>query len=122
MKKINKPRKIKNAKLSKRKYKKIVYHKGSSYMKQIMLQPDSPLNTNEYLIDNNSSSFCNDDEDFFDIKVSSIIKFNNDPNSELDLREEIQNELTNDDTINFNEELLKKKEQKKYNDKCRCYF
>jgi hypothetical protein len=108
MKKINKPRKIKNAKLPKRKSKKIVYHKGSSYMKQIMLQPDSPLNTNEYLIDNNSSSFCNDDEDCCDIKTSSIIKFNNDINSELNIREENQNELTNDETINFNEDLTQK--------------
>ena len=110
MKKIKKSRKIKNEKYSskrKRKFKKIIYPKGSPFMKQIWLQPDTPLNTNEYLIDNNSSSFYNDDEDLFDIKISSTLKFNNDTNSEVDFREENQNELTNDNTINFNENLNK---------------
>ena len=108
MKKIKITKKINNAKLSKRKCRKKIYHKGSSFLKKIMLQPDSPLNTNEYLIDNNSSSFFNDDEDFFDIKVSSAIKFNNDTNSEIDLFEENQSQLTNDNTINFNDNLNQK--------------
>ena len=108
MKKIKISRKINNAKLSKRKFKKKIYHKGSSLMKKMMLQPDSPLNTNEYLIENNSSSFFNDDEDFFNIKVSSAIKFNNNINSEIDIFEENQSELTNDNTINFNENLNQK--------------
>ena len=113
MKKIKITKKINNAKLSKRKCRKKIYHKGSSFLKKIMLQPDSPLNTNEYLIDNNSSSFFNDDEDFFDIKVSSAIKFNNDTNSEIDLFEENQSQLTNDNTINFNENLNQKTERAK---------
>ena len=113
MKKIKISRKINNSKLSKRKCKKKIYHKGSSFRKQIMYQPDSPLNTNEYLIDNNSSSFFNDDEDFFDIKVSNRIKFNNDTNSEIDLIEENQNELTKDNSINFNENLNQKIEREK---------
>jgi hypothetical protein len=59
MKKIKISRKINNSKLSKKKCKKKIYHKGSSFRKQIMYQPDSPLNTNEYLIDNNSFSISN---------------------------------------------------------------
>ena len=108
MKKMMKPRKIKNGKLSKRKCKKNIYLRGVSYLEQIMLQPDSPLNTNEYLINNNSSSFYNEDEGFFDIKESSSIKFNNGANSELDLSEENQEELTKDSSINFNEEFKQK--------------
>ena len=53
-------------------------------------------------------------KDFFDIKVSNRIKFNNDTNSEIDLIEENQNELTKDNSINFNDNSKNKNKTRTY--------
>ena len=68
-------------------------------------QIESPHNTNEYLINNNSSPFFMDDdeEDSTIIKPSSILLFEDDANSELDLFSIKDLDSTNEESMILNE-------------------
>ena len=73
-----------------------------------LLQPDSPFNNNEYLINVNSSPFWNDDEeDSIEIIPSSIININNDTNFENYILYERSFEVTKENSVKENNEKEK---------------
>lgn len=107
MKKIMKLRKIE---LKCRHLKKVLSRKNNSNKvsfrrKYLYEQIESPHNTNEYLINNNSSPFFLDDdeEDSTIIKPSSILVFEDDVNSELDLFSVKDLNSTNEESMILNE-------------------
>ena len=77
MKRILKLKKIKKSNYITKKYsKKKKYTQRSSFWRKNMKQIESPYNTNEFLIENNSSPFLNEEEeDSIIIKPVAIIKF-----------------------------------------------
>ena len=77
MKRILKLKKIKKSNYITKKYsKKKKYTKRSSFWRKNMEQIESPYNTNEFLIENNSSPFLDEEEeDSIIIKPVAIIKF-----------------------------------------------
>ena len=86
MKKIIKLKKIRKTKRSKKDFRKKAYNKKKFSIYKNIFDIESPYNNNEYLINNGSSPFIIDEEveDSIEIKDSSLIFFN-DGNSELDL-------------------------------------
>lgn len=107
MKKIMKLRKID---LKCKHLKKLISRKNNSNKiscrrKYLYQQIESPCNTNEYLINNNSSPFFIDDEeeDSPIIKPSSILVFEDDANSELDLFSIKDLNSTNEESMILNE-------------------
>lgn len=96
------PQKSKHIK--KRLKKKRFTKKISLKKKDLFEQIESPYNTNEYLINNQSSPFIiEDEEDSLNIKPSSIILLEDDTNSELYLFNIKDSESTNDESLIFNE-------------------
>ena len=67
--------------LSKKKYSRKMLLQKKIFLKQI----ESPHNTNDFLMNNQSSPFLIEDDDSLMIKPSYIIAFEDDANSELDL-------------------------------------
>lgn len=107
MKKIMKLRKID---LKCKHLKKVFSRKNNSNKvsyrrKYLYNQIESPHNTNEYLINNNSSPFFIDDdeEDSTIIKPSSILVFEDEANSELDLFSVKDLNSTNEESMILNE-------------------
>ena len=86
MKRILKFKKIKSSNNAKKSKKKKT-QKNKSFMKKYFLKIGSPHNTNDYLINENSSPFWNDenDEDSISTMPYNFIKFSQETNSELDL-------------------------------------
>ncbi len=71
-------------------------------------QFDSPHNTNEYLMNVNSSPFWNDDdEDSIELIPSSSINFNSDTNFETNLFFDREIEITKEKTLKNNNEKEK---------------
>ena len=107
MKKIMKLRKIelKCKHLKKVLSRKSNFNKVSFRRKYLYKHIESPHNTNEYLINNNSSPFFIDDdeEDSTIIKPSSILVFEDDPNSEFDLFSIKDLNSTNEESMILNE-------------------
>ena len=107
MKKIMKLRKIelKCKHLKKVLSRKNNFNKVSFRRKYLYKHIESPHNTNEYLINNNSSPFFIDDdeEDSTIIKPSSILVFEDDPNSEFDLFSIKDLNSTNEESMILNE-------------------
>ena len=82
--------------------------------KYIYQQIQSPLNTNEYLINNHSSPFFSEeDEDSIIIKPISIIQFEEDKKTEIELFSMNDLNSTNDESVMFNEKSENLKEQMK---------
>ena len=96
MKRIIKLKKIRKAKHFKECFSKKRY-RNRCYLYKNIFQIGSPYNTNEYLINNCSSPFITDEdnEDSIEIKDSSLLYFN-DGNSELDLFDCKDEEMTNE--------------------------
>ncbi len=95
--------------LSKKKYSRKMLLQKKIFLKQI----ESPHNTNDFLMNNQSSPFfIEDDEDSLMIKPSYIISFEDDANSELDLFSIKELESTNEESMIVNEKSFVEKEQK----------
>ena len=95
--------------LSKKKYSRKMLLQKKIFLKQI----ESPHNTNDFLMNNQSSPFfIEDDEDSYMIKPSYIISFEDDANSELDLFSIKELESTNEESMIVNEKSFVEKEQK----------
>ena len=106
MKKVMKFRRIlqKSKRIKKRLTKKKFSRKISLKNKYLFKQIESPYNTNEYLINNQSSPFyIEDEEDSINIEPSSIILLEDDTNSELNLSNMKDSESTNDESMILNE-------------------
>ena len=106
MKKVMKFRRIlqKSKRIKKRLTKKKFSRKISLKKKYLFKQIESPYNTNEYLINNQSSPFyIEDEEDSINIEPSSIILLEDDTNSELNLSNMKDSESTNDESMILNE-------------------
>ena len=106
MKKVKKFRRIfqKSKTIKKFLTKKCFSKKISLKKKYLFKQIESPNNTNEFLISNQSSPFClEDEEDSITIKPSSIIFLEDDSNSELYLFNLKDSESTKDESMIFNE-------------------
>ena len=115
MKKIMKLRRI-LAKINKHnkecRSKKKNSRKISFKKKYLFQQIESPLNTNEFLINNGSSPFlAYDDEDSINIKPSSIIRLEDDTNPEINIFDLKDNESTNEESMILNEKFDSEKEQ-----------
>ena len=107
MKRILKLKKIKKSKKDKRSKK---FRKKISIWRKHFFQIDSPHNTNEYLINVNSSPFSNDDEDSIEIIPSINTNLNND--FESDFYSDRDFEVTKEKTINEKDislQLIEKK-------------
>ena len=116
MKKIMKLKKIhqKKKQLKRCTQKKGFSNKISFTRKYIYQQIQSPLNTNEYLINNHSSPFFSEeDEDSIIIKPISIIQFEEDKKTEIELFSMNDLNSTNDESVMFNEKSENLKEQMK---------
>lgn len=103
---------IKNGKRynPKKSFSNIISFKRKSICQQI----DSPHNTNEYLINNHSSPFFSEeDEDSIIIKPISIIQFEEDKKTEIELFSMNDLNSTNDESVMFNEKSENLKEQMK---------
>ena len=88
--------------LSKKNKPRIISFKKKYLFQQI----ESPHNTNEFLINNGSSPFCaDDDEDSINIQPSTIIRLEDDTNSEINLFDLKDNESTNEESAILNEKL-----------------
>ena len=85
MKRILKFRTIKSSNSAKKAKKKRTA-KNKSFKKKHFLKIGSPHNTNDYLINENSSPFCNDenDEDSINAMPFTFINFGGEKNTELD--------------------------------------
>jgi hypothetical protein len=106
MKKVMKFRRIlqKSKRIRKRLTKKQFSRRISLKKKYLFKQIESPHNTNEYLINNQSSPFyIEDEEDSINIKPSSIILLEDDTNSELNIFNIKDSESTNDESMILNE-------------------
>lgn len=102
MKKILKLKKIRN---TKKKTKKGIRKKISAlFRKKNALQMESPHNTNDYLININSSpfwNFCDEDDNSWEMTPNNLIAIKCDTNCELDTFTYKEIEST-DDTIVLN--------------------
>ena len=88
--------------LSKKNNPRIISFKKKYLFQQI----ESPHNTNEFLINNGSSPFwADDDEDSINIQPSTIIRLEDDTNSEINLFDLKDNESTNEESAILNEKL-----------------
>lgn len=97
----------------KRLSKKNISKKISFRKKWLIQQIESPHNTNEFLINNQSSPFYpEDDEDSITIRPSDIIRFEDDTNSEIDLFSIKGLESTNEESVILNEKSEQIKEEK----------
>ena len=94
--------------LSKKKYSRKMLLQKKIFLKQI----ESPHNTNDFLMNNQSSPFLIEDDDSLMIKPSYIIAFEDDANSELDLFSIKELESTNEESMIVNEKSFVEKEQK----------
>ena len=94
--------------LSKKKYSRKMLLQKKIFLKQI----ESPHNTNDFLMNNQSSPFLIEDDDSLMIKPSYIIAFEDDANSELDLFSIKELESTNEESMMVNEKSFVEKEQK----------
>ena len=106
MKKIMKFRRIfqKSKRIKKHLTKKRFSRNISLKKKYLFEQIESPNNTNEFLINNQSSPFfTEDEEDSINIKPSSIILLEEDTNSEIYLFNLKGSESTNDESMILNE-------------------
>ena len=107
MKRKMKFKKTKLLKYSKKDSRKKRYLK-KPFLERPFFEIDSPHNTNDYLINVNSSRFLADNnEDSIDIIPSSIIFINDDSNEELNLFSKSRNDITKENT-----DMNKDKEQK----------
>ena len=114
MKKIMKLKRIlvKTKHIKERYSKKKISRKISFRKKYLFQQIESPLNTNEFLINNGSSPFlADDDEDSINMQPSSIIRLDDDINSEINIFDLKDNESTNEESVIVNEKLESGKEQ-----------
>ena len=107
MAKMFKLKKIKKSNYSKKPKKKILYNKKSPFLKKACYQVESPFNNNEFLIANGSTPFFHyNDEEEDDLSntivASSLIKFNDDTNSELNPFSIKKIESTNEKSVNIN--------------------
>ena len=94
-------KKIKIYKYS-RKDKKKKKYKRKLFLKNHFFDIGSPHNTNQYLINVNSSCFLNgDNNDSFVIIPSSLIFLNDDPNEELKIFNYRENDTTKENTEIF---------------------
>ena len=95
-------KKIKIYKYS-RKDKKKKKYKRKLFLKNHFFDIGSPHNTNQYLINVNSSCFLNDnnEEDSIDIIPSSLIFLNDDSNKELNIFINRENDTTQENTDIF---------------------
>ena len=115
MKKIMKLKRIlvKTKHIKERYSKKKISRKISFRKKYLFQQIESPLNTNEFLINNGSSPFlADDDEDSINMQPSSIIRLDDDTNSEINIFDLKDHESTNEESVIVNEKLESGKEQK----------
>ena len=87
MKRILKFKKIKSSKNDIKKAKKKESTKNKPFLNKNFLKIGSPHNTNDYLINENSSPFLNDenDEDAINIIPCTFINVGDETNTELDL-------------------------------------
>ena len=87
MKRILKFKKIKTSKNDIKKPKKKKSTKNKPFLKKNFLKIGSPHNTNDYLINENSSPFWNDEneEDAINIMPCTFINVGGETNPELDL-------------------------------------
>ena len=105
MKKVLKLKKIRNAKTkTKRTLRK---KRNAIFWKKMFLQIESPHNTNDFLINFNSSPFWNSDEDnedeiSWEMIPSNPIKFKSDTNCELDTFGYKEEDSTDEKTIVLN--------------------
>ena len=91
---------------------KKISRKISFKKKYLFHQIESPLNTNEFLINNGSSPFLPDDEEeSINIQQSSIIRLEDDTNSEINMFDVKDNESTNEESVIVNEKIETGKEQ-----------
>ena len=80
--------------------------------KYLFQQIQSPHNTNDFLINNQSSAFyTNEEEDSIFIKPSSIIQLEDDTNSELDFFNLKNLDSTNEESMALNEKSITDKEE-----------
>ncbi len=106
----------KSSQHKKRLSKKNISKKISFRKKWLIQQIDSPHNTNEFLINNQSSPFYpEDEEDSITIHQSDIIPFEDDTNYEIDLFSIKGLESTNEESVILNEKSDQVKEE---NEKC----
>ena len=108
MKKIMKLKRIlvKSKHNRKRLSKKNNSRKISFKKKYLFQQIESPHNTNEYLINNGSSPFwVDEDEESINMQPSSIIRLEDDTNSEINIFDLKDNESTNEESVILNEKL-----------------
>ena len=90
----------------KRLSKKNNSRKISFKKKYLFQQIESPHNTNEYLINNGSSPFwVDEDEESINMQPSSIIRLEDDTNSEINIFDLKDNESTNEESVILNEKL-----------------
>ena len=94
MKRILKFKKIRSSKNTKKVRKKKA-SKNKSFMKKYFLKIGSPHNTNDYLINENSSPFWNDENDEVSINIMpcDFINCRGEINSELDFVERENSKL-----------------------------
>ena len=114
MKRKMKNKKITSSKNLKKDKRKKIYLK-KPFLLSHFLEIGSPHNTNEYLINFNSSSFWNDNnEESLDIIPSTIIFLNDDSNEELNIFINRENDTTKENT-----ELLKDNKEQKGQEICK---
>ena len=103
---------VKTKHIKQRHSKKKFSRKISFKKKYLFQQIESPLNTNEFLINNGSSPFlADDDEESINVQPSSIIRLDDDTNSEINIFDLKDNESTNEESVIVNEKLESGKEQ-----------
>ena len=95
-------------KLSKKKFSR----KNQMTKKNIFQMIESPHNTNDFLINNRSSAFYMDEEeDSIIIQPSSIIRLEDDTNSEINIFDLKDSQSTNGESVILNEKSETTKEQ-----------
>ena len=112
MKKVLKLRRIlQKSKRSKKHLSKIFFSRKMEIKKKYFyIQIQSPHNTNDFLINNQSSAFYTDDEeDSIFIKPSSIIQLEDDTNSELDFFNMKNLDSTIEESMALNEKSISDK-------------
>ena len=101
MKRKMKNKKITSPKYSKKDKRKKIYLRRP-FLPSHFLEIGSPHNTNEYLINVNSSNFWNNNnEESLDIIPSSLIFLNDDSNEELNIFINRENDTTKENTELF---------------------
>ena len=114
MKKVKKFKRIiqKNNHIKKSNKKRMVSRKFSPRKNYLYQQIESPHNTNEYLINNQSSPFfVDDDEDSILIEPSSIIRIENENIYGIELFSSKDLDSTNEESMILNEKSEAEKEQ-----------